>query len=68
MDTVDKMSKYCKENGVDDVFVVGAPKTIDNDVWGTEMTFGFQSAVDIATESDRLHSYNSYFSRTYFYC
>ena len=32
MDTVDKMSKYCKENGVDDVFVVGAPKTIDNDL------------------------------------
>lgn len=28
MDTVDKMSKYCKENGVDDVFVVGAPKTM----------------------------------------
>ena len=57
MDTVDKMSKYCKENGVDDVFVVGAPKTIDNDVWGTEMTFGFQSAVDIATEViDCIHT------------
>ena len=37
--------------------VVGIPKTIDNDVWGTEMTFGFDSAVSIATEAiDRLHS------------
>lgn len=29
--------------------VVTLPKTIDNDLWGTDMTFGFQSAVDIAT-------------------
>ncbi|MBN1187655.1 MAG: 6-phosphofructokinase [Bacteroidales bacterium] len=37
--------------------VIGIPKTIDNDVYGTDMTFGFQSAVDIATEAiDRLHS------------
>src|SRR5664280_2567357 len=37
--------------------VVGIPKTIDNDVWGTDITFGFSSAVDIATEAiDRLHS------------
>ncbi|MFO7754527.1 MAG: ATP-dependent 6-phosphofructokinase [Bacteroidales bacterium] len=37
--------------------VVGIPKTIDNDVYGTEMSFGFASAVDIATEAvDRLHS------------
>ncbi|MFO7621767.1 MAG: ATP-dependent 6-phosphofructokinase [Bacteroidales bacterium] len=37
--------------------VVGIPKTIDNDVWGTEITFGFDSAVNIATEAiDRLHS------------
>lgn len=37
--------------------VVGIPKTIDNDVWGTEFTFGFSSAVNIATEAiDRLHS------------
>ncbi|MFN8240938.1 MAG: ATP-dependent 6-phosphofructokinase [Bacteroidales bacterium] len=37
--------------------VVGIPKTIDNDVWGTEVTFGFDSAVNIATEAiDRLHS------------
>ncbi len=37
--------------------VVGLPKTIDNDIVGTDMTFGFHSAVSIATEAiDRLHS------------
>ncbi|MFC2115633.1 6-phosphofructokinase [Bacteroidota bacterium] len=37
--------------------IIGIPKTIDNDVWGTEMTFGFDSAVTIAAEAiDRLHS------------
>ena len=37
--------------------IIGIPKTIDNDVWGTDITFGFDSAVYIATEAiDRLHS------------
>lgn len=37
--------------------VIGVPKTIDNDIWGTDITFGFNTAVDIATEAiDRLHS------------
>jgi len=37
--------------------IIGIPKTIDNDVWGTDVTFGFDSAVWIATEAiDRLHS------------
>jgi 6-phosphofructokinase 1 len=37
--------------------VVGVPKTIDNDVLGTDLTFGFDTAVTIATEAiDRLHS------------
>ena len=37
--------------------VIGIPKTIDNDVWGTDVTFGFDSAVMIATEAiDRLHT------------
>lgn len=37
--------------------VVGVPKTIDNDVFGTELTFGFDTAVSIATEAiDRLHT------------
>ncbi len=39
------------------VNVVSIPKTIDNDVWGTDITFGFDSAVTIATDAiDRLHS------------
>jgi 6-phosphofructokinase 1 len=37
--------------------VIGIPKTIDNDVWGTDITFGFDSAIQIATEAiDRLHT------------
>ena len=37
--------------------IVGVPKTIDNDVVGTDMTFGFHTAVQIATEAiDRLHT------------
>jgi ATP-dependent phosphofructokinase / diphosphate-dependent phosphofructokinase len=37
--------------------VVGVPKTIDNDMGGTDLTFGFDTAVSIATEAiDRLHS------------
>lgn len=39
------------------VRVVGVPKTIDNDVWGTETTFGFDTAVATATEAlDKLHT------------
>ena len=39
------------------VAVVGVPKTIDNDVKGTDITFGFDTAVHIATEGvDRLHT------------
>ena len=37
--------------------IVGVPKTIDNDIVGTVSTFGFDTAVDFATEAiDRLHS------------
>ncbi len=37
--------------------IIGIPKTIDNDVWGTDVTFGFDSALWIATEAiDRLHT------------
>ena len=37
--------------------VVGVPKTIDNDIAGTDVTFGFNTAVQIATDAiDRLHS------------
>lgn len=39
------------------VKVVGIPKTIDNDLSGTDITFGFMTAVDTATEAlDKLHS------------
>lgn len=39
------------------VNVISIPKTIDNDVWGTDVSFGFDSAVTIATDAiDRLHS------------
>src|SRR5438046_7706313 len=39
------------------VKVVGVPKTIDNDIEGTDQTFGFDTAVAIVTEAvDRLHS------------
>ncbi len=45
--------------------VVGIPKTIDNDVWGTDITFGFDSALNIATEAiDRLHSTANSHKRT----
>jgi 6-phosphofructokinase 1 len=37
--------------------IVGVPKTIDNDVFGTDVTFGFHTAVQIATDAiDRLHT------------
>ena len=43
-----------RDDGID---VVGVPKTIDNDLAGTDFTFGFQTAVQIATDAiDRLHT------------
>ena len=37
--------------------IIGVPKTIDNDVFGTELSFGFHTAVQIATDAiDRLHT------------
>ena len=40
-----------------DLPVIGVPKTIDNDLGGTDMTFGFDTAVQIATDAiDRLHT------------
>ena len=39
------------------VHLVSVPKTIDNDIWGTDFSFGFDIAVSIATDAiDRLHS------------
>ncbi len=37
--------------------IIGVPKTIDNDLYGTEMTFGFDTALQVATDAiDRLHT------------
>ena len=41
-----KSANMLRQEGLN---VIGLPKTIDNDTWGTDYTFGFQSAVDIAT-------------------
>ncbi|MFF7648661.1 6-phosphofructokinase [Streptomyces sp. NPDC007983] len=47
------------------IHVVGVPKTIDNDVAGTDSTFGFDTAVNIATEAiDRLHTTAESHTRT----
>lgn len=49
-----KTANLLSEEGLN---VVSLPKTIDNDVWGTEMTFGFHSAVEIATNViDCIHT------------
>ncbi len=49
-----KTANLLSEEGLN---VVGLPKTIDNDIWGTDMTFGFQSAVNIATDCiDCIHT------------
>lgn len=47
-------SRLITEKGVN---VVGVPKTIDNDISATDVTFGFHTAVEVATDAvDRLHS------------
>ncbi|MDY6050053.1 MAG: 6-phosphofructokinase [Corynebacterium sp.] len=49
-----KGAQFLADNGIP---VVGVPKTIDNDVNGTDYTFGFDTAVSVATEAiDRLHT------------
>ena len=48
------VAKKLFDNGVK---VVGVPKTIDNDLSGTDFTFGFDTAVNVATEAiDRVHT------------
>jgi len=45
------------EFGKSGIGVVGLPKTIDNDIYGTDFTFGFDTAINIVTNAvDRLHS------------
>ncbi|GGQ44065.1 6-phosphofructokinase [Streptomyces asoensis] len=53
-DTLGVAARLCDEYGVP---CVGVPKTIDNDLSATDYTFGFDTAVGIATEAiDRLHT------------
>ena len=53
-DTLGVASKLCSEHNLP---IVGVPKTIDNDLNGTDYTFGFDTAVHVATEAiDRVHS------------
>ena len=49
-----KTANLLSEEGLN---VIGCPKTIDNDLWGTDMTFGFYSAVGVATNAiDCIHT------------
>ena len=58
-----KSAKLLMDAGMN---IVTLPKTIDNDIWGTDTTFGFQSAVDIATNViDYIHSTASSHSRVF---
>ena len=53
-DTLGVAARLHREHGFP---VVGVPKTIDNDLSGTDYTFGFDTAVGVATEAiDRLHT------------
>ena len=65
MDTIKKLSDY----GIlinSDIKFMGVPKTIDNDIYGTDMTFGFQSAVNIATNAiDCIHTTASSHGRVF---
>lgn len=49
-----KTANLLREEGLN---VIHLPKTIDNDVWGTDVTFGYHSAVEVATDViDRIHT------------
>ena len=58
-----KTANLLRQEGLN---VITLPKTIDNDLWGTDMTFGFQSAVDIATDTiDKIHTTATSHSRVF---
>lgn len=58
-----KTANLLKNEGLN---IVTLPKTIDNDLYGTDMTFGFQSAVNIATEAlDCIHTTASSHGRVF---
>ena len=53
----DGTQKSARDLSLKGINVIGVPKTIDNDVACTEITFGYNTAVSVATEAiDRLHS------------
>lgn len=53
----DSTQKAARDLSLKGIRVIGVPKTIDNDVAGTDMTFGYNTAVSVATEAlDRLHT------------
>ncbi|MDR0896555.1 MAG: 6-phosphofructokinase [Oscillospiraceae bacterium] len=57
-----KTANLLSEEGLN---VIGMPKTIDNDIWLTDVTFGFHTAVDIATDVvDRIHTTAASHGRT----
>lgn len=58
-----KTANLLSEEGLN---VVTLPKTIDNDLWGTDMTFGFQTAVQVATRAiDEIHTTASSHGRVF---
>ncbi len=58
-----KTANLLSEEGLN---VIGLPKTIDNDLWGTDMTFGFYSALNVATDViDRIHTTATSHSRVF---
>jgi 6-phosphofructokinase 1 len=49
-----KTANRLREEGLN---VIHLPKTIDNDIWGTDITFGFHSAIEVATKAiDNIHT------------
>ena len=58
-----KTANLLSEEGLN---VIGLPKTIDNDLWGTDVTFGFQSAINVATNAiDCIHTTAASHSRVF---
>ncbi|NCB93487.1 MAG: 6-phosphofructokinase [Clostridia bacterium] len=58
-----KTANLLREEGLN---IIHLPKTIDNDIWGTDMTFGFYSAVNIATDAiDCIHTTASSHNRVF---
>lgn len=58
-----KTANLLREEGLN---IIHMPKTIDNDIYGTDMTFGFYSAVNIATDAiDRIHTTASSHNRVF---